>query len=195
MGLFIWRLLSHTATFFAYLLPLQLVGAVILLFVVPFLSPDNLRLPYILRWFDSADSYIGRDTSVYAAVCKSGWWNRYTWLAWRNPINYFGYKHNGLNWEGREIYSKFDPKETSVGDASQDHPGFRHIEVMKPVVQDNQISYITYFEYYWIYQYPFAKKVCFRFRLGWKIKDTDNPKGTTSQWVYVISPWKRYSGK
>jgi len=181
------RFLRHTATFLFILLPLMIAGWILLLITLPYIRAEQRFLPRWLRWFDNADQYVGRDTSVYYMICDSGWWNRYTWLAWRNPINYFHYVYMGLKWKGGEAYLDYDPAGESVGDSSSDHPGFRHIEVRQ--------NGLHYFEYYWIYRYPFKRDVCFRYRLGWKISDTKNPPGTISQWVFVISPWKKYSGR
>lgn len=185
----IMRLIKFSLIFLLLLLPLQLVGAILLLFVCPFVPNDKLRLPSLFKWWDIVDDYIGRDTSVIKKIYAQGWWARYCYIAWRNPNNYFGYIYMGLHWTGDEVYTLYDPSEDDVGDGTR--AGFRHIEV----VRRNALIDDKYFEYYWIYQYPFAKHVCFRFRLGWKIKDTDNPIGSVSQWVYVISPWHNYSGK
>ncbi len=189
MILFLARLIKYTVLF-SLILPLQLVGAIALLLVLPFYK--GLKLPFFLRWYDSYDLYSDRDDSVYRSVIDKGWWARYVWLAWRNPLNYFHYHHLGLHWNGHEVYLRHNPDEDNVGDSTNDHPGLRHIEVEQI---DDLGNRHTYFEYYWIYVYPFNKKVCFRFRLGHKISDLDNPAGSISQWVYVISPWKKFSGK
>ena len=184
-----FRLIVHTGIFLFLLLPLMIVGAISLLFVCPFMPKTRLQLPVMFKWFDNVDSYIGRDTSVYQMKCMDGWWSRYCYIAWRNPINYFDYQYMGLLWDNTEIYTKYDPADDDVGDGTR--AGFRHIEVIRRTPLYDQ----KYYEYYWIYQYPFAKHVCFRFRLGWKIGSNINNKGSISQWVYVISPWHNYTGK
>lgn len=185
--LMLWRLVKFTLVFLFLLFPLMLSGAIILLAVCPFIPKNQLKLPAFCKWFDIVDAWIGRDTSVIKKIYAQGWWARYCYCAWRNPVNYFDYVYMGLKWNGSEVYTKYNPADDDVGDTTNARPGFRHIEVKQGGKE--------YFEYYWIYQYPFAKHVCFRFRLGHKIGSEDNPPGTVSQWVYVISPWKQYSGR
>jgi len=196
---FLARLLCHTFTFLFVCLPLMLAGTVILLFVCPFMPKDRIRLPYLVRWFDIVDDYIGRDTSVIQKIYAGGWWDRYVYCGWRNSVNYFDYMFLGLRWDGRERYTRYNPAESDIGDGFGQRTGLRYISVEREghlCTCSGQPHLINkhYFEYYFIYQYPFAKKVCFRFRLGWKIKDRINLAGTVSQWVFVISPWKRYDG-
>ena len=183
--LFLSRLFIHLSVFLFVLLPLMIAGAIILPFVLPFMAKDNYYLPFWLRWFDNVDGYVGRDTSVYHMICDMGWWARYKWLAWRNPINYFDYRALGLFWKGREVYTFYNPANDNVGDGTR--PGFRHIEIEKDGV--------NYFEYYLIYRYPFAQKYCCRFRMGWKIGNNKNPPHSISQWVLVFNPCHPYTGK
>ena len=185
----IMRFIKFSIVFLCLLLPLMLVGALLLLFVCPFVPNDKLRLPALFKWWDIVDDYIGRDTSVIKKIYAQGWWSRYCYIALRNPVNYFDYVHMGLHWTGNEIYTLYNKDEDNIGDGTR--PGFRHIEV----VRRNGLFDRKFFEYYWIYQYPFAKHVCFRFRMGWKIADDNNPPGSVSQWCFVISPWHNYTGK
>lgn len=179
------RLFTHLFVFFVVTVPLMIAGAIILAFVVPLTwSFDKYRLPKLFRWFDSADPYVGRDTSTFDRVCEKGVWAKYTWLAWRNPINYFEYRWLGLQWLGSEFYLRHNPDEDNIGDGTKS--GMRYIEVSQ---NDKR-----YFEYYLIYQYPFAPQYCLRFRLGWKIKDLNNSLNSISQWCLVFNPfhpWKR----
>ena len=163
----------------------MIIGAIVLLCVCPFMAKDRLQLPWLFRWFDIVDSYIGRDTSVIKSIYAAGWWSRYCYCAWRNPINYFDYQYLGLHWNGAEVYTRYNPAEDNIGDGSR--AGLRNIEVL----QANH----NYYEYYWIYRYPMMPSVCFRFRLGWKITNKQNPAGTVSQWVYVVSPFHGFTGK
>src|ERR1043165_4732976 len=132
----IFRSLRQALTWTSILLPLQLLGAIILLFYIPihvYLIKTSLRrrieLPYVLRWFDNADLYVGRDTSTYLKVFGTGVWGLYVWLAWRNPLNYFGYKvlgqiipHNVLI--SQRLYIDGDPLRDKVGDATDCRQGF-----------------------------------------------------------------------
>lgn len=150
-------------------IPLEILGWIILL-PVCFLSKKD-KLPVILRWFDNADLYIDRDTSTYLNVIKSGWFNRYCWLAFRNPCNYFGYKILGFK-------SNFSIPRSPVGDSAGYVPGLFYIE------------HSGYYEYYYIKKWSATK--CFRFRMGWKLSNTD--AGDWVQRVFVIQPYKSYTG-
>jgi hypothetical protein len=184
---FILRLVKALVQFILIEVPLQLVGAIILLIYLPFTS--RLQLPYLLKWFDCADFYIDRDVTTYLGVLAQGWWARYKWLAWRNPINYFEYIYLGIKVAPDHMYTVYNPEEEQVGDSTGDRPGLRYIELQ----QDNK----TYYEYYYIVKYSlFAnqEQKCFRFRLGWKISDKNNSIGSYIQHVLVVSPYKSYSG-
>lgn len=176
------RFIKHLATFLFFVIPLMILGWLILPFVLLFVPKNQIRLPAVFKWFDSVDSYIGRDTSVYQSVCQQGYWARYTWIAFRNPINYVGYKVLGFQFNGTEMYYRYDPKQFDIGDTSRE--GFRSIEVMK----DKNF----YYEYYWIKKWSQTK--CLRIRIGWKIVNNLNPIGSWCQWVLVFQPWKDYSG-
>ena len=197
---FLSRLLINITKFLLLSLPLQLIGSLLLLIYLPFhfakprLSP---KLPFLLRWFDCADLYqeFGRTPVTYLSlVYPMGWWKTYTWLAWRNPINYFGYKYLGFFLKNPYIISKYKYYPTyqvgtdlrEVGNSSSDVPGFFYIEL--------KCDSKTYYEYYWIYRYGQSKK-CFRFRLGWKIGQDPVYKEEFCQEVFVISPLMSYSGK
>lgn len=178
----ILRFVKHLLTFLFFVVPLMIAGWFILPIVLLFVRKDEIRLPSLFKWFDSADSYIDRDTSVYKAVCQEGYWARYIWLAFRNPINYVGYKVLGFQFDGTEMYYNYDSKQFDIGDTSRE--GIRTIELMK----NEKIFY----EYYIIKKWSQTK--CLRIRLGWKIKDNLNPIGSWCQWVFVFQIWKDYSG-
>jgi hypothetical protein len=88
--LFIYRLFKHLGILLFICIPLEVIGWFILLPVCYFKGTNIAPLPTYLKWFDNADQYVGRDTSTYEQVVKSDWFNRYVWLAYRNPINAFG---------------------------------------------------------------------------------------------------------
>jgi hypothetical protein len=149
-----------------------------------------MALPRYLRWFDNADQFIGRDTSTYYGVTKSGKWNRYVWLAFRNPLNYFGYKILGVEviespkledvWvHGNAITL------TEVGDRKGEKSGVYYVEIT--------IAGKTYYEYHMIQKWSTTK--CLRFRMGHKICDpSSNTTGSIIQWVFVLQPYKDYAG-
>lgn len=177
---FIYRLCKALIIFLIILLPLQLIGAIILLptcYIV-----GNSFLPKFLRWFDNADSFVGRDDSTYLVVRATGPWNTYCWLAWRNPLNYFGYVVLGIKFttEAQQtIYSGINS--INVGDTTQ--AGFFYTEVE----QDGS----TYYEYYWIKLYNTT--TCFRFRMGHKI-GLLSKQNQFCEYVGIISPYHSYTG-
>lgn len=160
----------------------MIIGWLILPIILLFVSNTQYKLPALFRWWDCVDSYIGRDTSVYESICKKGYWARYTWLAFRNPINYFGYKVLGFQFDGTEMYFTYNPEEFDIGDTSK--PGERKIELLK--------NEKVYYEFYLIKKWSQTK--CLRIRIGWKIKDNMNAIGSWCQWVFVFQFWKDYSG-
>lgn len=149
-------------------------------------------MPYFLRWFDNADMYIGRDASTYLNECLKGRWARYKWLAWRNPCNYFGYKHLAFVFNACGEYTVIDQSKFDVGNTTGAREGFRYIEYH----QADPVKYPkinTYYEYYLIKKWSHTK--CFRFRMGWKIANNSNKPGDYCQWVFAIQPYIDYSGK
>lgn len=187
------RFIVHLFTFLFVCLPLMLAGVIVLLFVCPFMPNDRLKLPYMFRWWDIVDAWVGRDTSVIQKIYAKGWWARYVYCAWRNPINYFGYTYLGLHWNGSEIYTKYNPDEDNINTGNE--TGFRHIEVVQPPAFGVLDYDKRYYEYCLVWVYPFAKPRCLYFRYGWKIVNKDNPTGSTSQWVLTINPFCTFTGK
>lgn len=189
---FLFRLLKHLLILFFISLPLTLVGIVIL--PVCLIFSDIGALPLYLRWLDSADPYIGRDTTVITRINKGTYWseysslwciwfNKYTWLAFRNPINYFSYRYLSFTWNS-PVITVFKGS-LDVGDSTGDIPGFKYLEVK----QDGS----TFYEYYFIYK--MNSRHCLRFRLGYKIGNPyRNKKGEIQQEVLVLQPYKSYAG-
>lgn len=187
----IFRFLKQLLKFFCVVLPLMISGWFVVAIALLFVSRNQFKLPAIFRWYDNADAYIGRDTSVYEVVCLQGYWARYCWLAWRNPINYFGYKYLGFQFLAHGDYTKYNPSEDDIGDNSR--AGFRHIEYEQWCFPNHSCGKDKYYEYYLIHKWSANK--CLRFRFGWKIVNNKNPIGSYCQWVLVFQPYKYYSGK
>lgn len=176
------KCLKHALIWFCIILPLQLIGSILLAIYLPIHLQlikrsiiSSIKLPYLLRWYDNVDQYIGRDTSTYLAVFGSGVLNLYTWLAFRNPLNYFGWMILG-------VMSDQDIADDNIGDSTGCIEGTRHIEVT--------INNKSYYEYYYIKKLNSTH--CIRIRIGWKLCDTK--AGQIAQWVFVISPWHSYNG-
>lgn len=186
---FFLRLINNLAKFAACSLPLQGIGAIALAVYIPFAKTTkaNKSLPYCLRWFDCADFYFDRDTSTYLKVIEQGKWARYCWLAWRNPINYFNYKYMGFYMDDKAtiVGGILWDISQKVGDATGCVPGYFHIEVL--------CSGKIYYEYYYILKY--SDTTCLRFRMGWKIGQNPILVPGYVQDVFVVAPYKSYSGK
>jgi hypothetical protein len=189
--IFLYRLCIQICSFFFVSLPLTVLGILILLPVVCIY--DIGKLPAVLRWFDSADPYVGRDTSVITQLNQNPETSKYffvnkiltkyNWLAFRNPINYFSYKYLGFQWDSPTLVTTSGS--SKVGDSAGKVPGLYYIEV----IQNDR----THYEYYFIYKLSSTR--CIRARMGHKIGQFEsNKKGDYVQQVLVIQPFKSYSG-
>lgn len=187
-------------------IPLQLIGAVVLLFVLPVVRyrarryNASVRLPGAFKWFDNYDVWSEgkRDTSTYLQVFRQGFWYNYYWLAVRNPCNYFGYQILGFEVKSSlsllnqsieicippEIPPKVIIQDVEmVGDSAGHYPG----QIYSEYLVDGKIRY----EYYLIFQW--SKSKCFRFRMGYKCGHLGFlPKPIEA--VFVIQPFKDYTG-
>lgn len=183
---FIYRFLSRTLCFVCILLPLQVFSALILSFVIPINGAKPL--PKILKWFDNADQYVGRDTSTYMAVRNSGIWNNYCWLAWRNPLNYFGYQVLGYQVGYGPVQIMHTPQ-GSENTTDKGKEGFFYTEVTEEHYPG------IHYEYYWIkkYQWFNGETRCFRLRIGHKMGIVQD--GDFCQFVFVISPFHSFIEK
>ena len=183
---FLYRLLLNVLSFVLLQIPLQLIGIIILPILCLFYPIGSL--PRIVRWFDSADPFAGRDTSVIDTLntdpkaspyfWRNAYLTRYNWLAFRNPTNYFNYFVLGFVFDGTETYKTVG--NLGVGDTPGRFQGFKQIELSNGK-----------------YEYLYIKKIkansCFYFRMGWKITDLSNKKGDFCQQVFTIS-YRSYSG-
>lgn len=166
-------------------IPIQLLGVILLFLYLPigrYLSPTRVKLPYLLRWFDNADLYerFNRDSSTYKTIWNQGWYAQYKFIALRNPGNYFNYRYLSLQFPDHVLYIVNGLH--NIGDGTGQEPGLNYIEL-----NDGE-----HYEYYYIHKWSQTK--CFRFRMGWKIKDLSNKTGDYAQFVLVISPWHSYNG-
>lgn len=183
---FLLRFIKFLSVFLLICVPVMILGAILLLIFLP-ISHNRypITLPFLLRWFDCADFYVGRDTSTYRKVVSLGWFSRYTWLAFRNPMNYFDYQYLGLKIKKPIQYLLYNPEESKVDNNKKE--GLRHIELLNG---DNK----QYFEYFYIKKIPFWPTKCIRFRMGWKIKDNDHKEYDILQFCLVFNPFHPYTG-
>ncbi len=102
-------------------------------------------------------------------LSTKGYWQEFNWLALRNPVNNLQCVTLGARQSPYELSG--DP---DIGDKIKG--GFYSVKMGNA------------WEYYWIK--PYGKR-CIRARIGWKIL---NNTGEFAQFVFVINPWKPYSG-
>ncbi len=207
-----FRILRYLGFFLVVTLPLTVLGIICLAIYLPFCTKNPLnsieaKLPRLLRFFDCADLYaeFGRNPITYlTVVCPKGRYARFVWIALRNPLNYFSYKYLGVTPQSSivcltlsQTFSKSMPagSKTTVGDSAQDAAGKFYVEYL--------IDSKFYYEYYIVYKYPTyvdtylfrGTPTCLRFRLGHKLGAPGELQyGKTIQDVFVISPFKTYSG-
>jgi hypothetical protein len=179
----------------------------VLPFILPFVPDDKETLPEAFRWFDNAEiplklgaqddglagpkyyrvpylnslpSFIPYSVRLFIV--------RYTWLALRNPINYFQHKTLGFHIEDSPISAtiteEYNPK---VGNKTGDVSGSSYLEV----TYRGKI----YWELYIVRQYKFLKDKCFRARIGYAIdKPSECTPGSYKRWVFTVTPFMKYEG-
>lgn len=192
---FFIRLIINLFKLLVISIPLEILGIMILLIYLP-LNPNVKKLPNWLKWFDGADQYFGRSTETYNFIMSSSWWDKYIWLAWRNPCNYFGYKYLGFDL-GEEynltefvkiVNSSYNPYiNKDIGDGEGCIPGF--------IYQEISANGKTYYEYYWIKAFKFRNEIkCIRFRMGYKLGQDIPLQSGRIQEVTIFSPFHSYNG-
>ena len=177
---FLLRLIKNVSILLAIILPLEILGWIILAPIVYInqrllIQNQSVKLPKCFRWFDNADIYeeFGRNPiTYYKDVVPKGWLYRYYWLAFRNPLNYFGYAVLGYK-------ALTDIPSQPIGDSAGKTAGWFLTEL-----ETGQ------YEYYFIHKWNDTH--CFRFRLGHKLQDTK--KGEYCQWVMIFQPYRSYGG-
>lgn len=190
---------KHTLIYLFIVLPLEILGSIILPFVLPFIPKSQEHLPYLVRWFDNHESYYpGQEGQHVDGLAgpkahrdKNGltenssfiklYWERYRWLALRNPLNYFQYKHLGV------LISEAMMKDyvySYVGDpyvdGSDPRDGFYKLTFQ------HKATHKKYFECHRKMTIPFFPNYYMMIRLGWKIRHPLNKKaGDVEQWVFT----------
>ncbi len=212
--LMLFRFTKHAFVYFVVCLPLILVGMVILAVVLPFIKEGQERLPKCLAWFDNdsgirlgypgGDGLAG-DPNYRRMRAEEGhtsiYWERYTWLALRNPINYFSYKILGHKFVAGDTVTKLegpiDPGMTMDGGLK-----ILEMETIRPYptvlyLGLSSVPMIVYptktlYEYHYVKAYTlFGKKLCFWARFGWKINHPSEViTGETTEWVFTCNPVK-----
>ncbi len=208
-----WRFTKHAFVYLVFCLPLILLGMLVLAVVLPFIPAGKETLPKALAWFDN---YGGRTRGYPAGDGLSGdpiyrlyrmaeghtslLWERYYWLALRNPINHFSYTVLGHLYElGDHVtYHKgaLNPNTAMDGgwkilelETTKDQ--FAVIGAPFTPQQLLQFKKVLY-EYQYVTSYTlFGRKLCLWFRFGWKIENQGYVRiGEIAEWVFTLNPFK-----
>lgn len=200
------RIIIQICTLLLIKLPLQLLGIIIVPIELLFHLKDTRTINCLdqrlfFKWFDNGDELdrkYGLNGDIGYQNSKGNpktpfklYLSRLTWLAFRNPVNYFQYNILGVKvkYLGEVILHdnyiqrlKQDNAFLEVSDWSE--AGKRKVETST-----------GFWEYYIVYKYPFNHKKCFRARIGHKLGHFPliQPRSTV-QWVCAIQPWKDYRG-
>lgn len=161
------------------LLPLTLLGIPILAVAILFMPPVMVGLPKSIKWFDN-----------WGKEYPAGYWARFTWMALRNPVNYFQYSVLGMPTTGTLVQTMTN-KNYFVSDKG--HGGLLEQEVKC------QETGKTYYEVYYVKPYMvFGRKLAIRARIGHKIGthmiDPYASLPPVIQWVFSINPFQPYTG-
>ncbi len=211
MILFLFRLIKNLLLLLLIDLPMTLAGIVILAIVLPFIPKDVEMLPKCLAWFDNYNGrihggYPGGDGlsgdplyryTRYMTGHRNLFWERFYWLALRNPANYFSYAVLGhVYTEHAQVTSVEGPQDPEIS-----RGGLRYIEAVDlgkmpwviPFGGREQDFYpISLYEYYYTKYYSiFGKRFYLRFRMGYKIISImDVHVGRVVQQVFSFNPFQ-----
>ncbi|HVE44060.1 MAG TPA: hypothetical protein VNC84_02865 [Gammaproteobacteria bacterium] len=179
---------------FLSVLPLLLIGGLIVLpIALFFIKKEQKTLPRLLWMFDNADYQVGRDTSTFDEVCEKGKWARYTWLAWRNPLNGLSY-WQGFRWTDQVIFTRYDKKTKRVGNTTGRTSGYKRTDILVTDPRTNQTT--VYRERWLIFPWPFfCPNKCIEYRNGHKIGNPgENNPGDHIQEVARITCCRFFDG-
>ncbi len=206
--LFLVRLVMNVVLFLVVDFPVMLLGMVVLAVVLPFIPEDKETLPKCLAWFDNYSGRLKRyplgdglsGDPLYRHLRRDAghtnlFWERYYWLALRNPANYFSYAVLGHTYTSKaKVLSIKGPMNPElVG-------GFKRLEavdfedqiVVVPfdgihTIVDHPISLYEY--YYAKYYTLFGRRFYIRFRMGYKVgNDGEIASGETVERVFSFNP-------
>jgi hypothetical protein len=205
--MFTLKILKHLLTLLLVKLPLQLIAIPIVAIELLFHLKDKrtINCPdqrLLLEWFDVGDELdrkyglngdLGYQQSRKNPTTTFGIYKmRLTWLAFRNPINYF--QHNIL---GEHVSNLGDItlKSNYINDLKEENELLEvsdwHYAGARKVLLST-----GHWEYYIVYKYPFKQDKCLRIRLGYKLGHRPlQHLRLTVQWVFVFQPWKDYIGR
>lgn len=210
-------LAKHIATKLFIVLPMQLISAILLIGILPFIGEKDETLPAWCRWFDNGEIPLGRGSrddglagpayyrqprlerldKIFRSRRISLYILRYTWLALRNPVDYFRSRVVGFKTpSGGLVDYDVTHLDNEVGHHAWNHEGVSYLEV--------SFKGKTYFEYYRIYVYKgFVAKVlkfftgkrhCARIRMGHRM-EVPLKAGEWNKFTFTTIPFKEYEGE
>jgi len=191
-----YRFIKHLVIYLAFCLPFMALGCVLLALALPFVKPKQEYLPRWLRWWDNASTYINGhyplgdglsgDPTYRKERAKAGhtnlFWERFYWLALRNPMNYFEVFNLGLTGYKTTRIESTSP--TGRIDRTLIE-GYSYTEARNPM--EKKIAY----QYYYVKFYTlFGKRRSIWFRWGWKLPHNLNESWSMEGWVFSLSLWQ-----
>lgn len=200
--IWVFRIIKQTIIWFFVCVPLMLIGMLLLPFVLPFIPKEQEFLPTWCKWFDNysgaKEDGLSGDMPYRKARKAAGhtwlFWERYYWLALRNPINYFSYSKLGHIIQWNPTILKWNQKlkgKTAVG-VGDIGPHLGQGLLLAELLDSKGLVW----EVYWIKAYNlFGFKRCIRFRAGHKMGLSHwlHP-AKHLQWVLTINPFQKYTG-
>ena len=192
-----------TVFFFCVDLPALILGLIMVPIGLLFCNKDSQHMPkFFYPWDNDRDGINGDGTWDPTTQTGSGWkgpehtmgnytsfWNRFRWLALRNPTNNFDYTIG--------FPQTSDLKYTYTGNPNTSDAGTPGLLVVYAKKGPITVAYA----FYLVYRYPFLKTRCLRLFFGWKIQDnvfTQNfysNLGTKAQFVFVPNPLMTFKPK
>lgn len=207
----ILKLIKHFLVWIFIVWPLHIIGIPLLAVVLLFIPKNQEYLPRMLRWFDNHERYFNDHSNIdglagpdyYRAkrnlIATSGffklWYERWIWLAWRNPINYFFYAVLGAKHEDMAGYQRLvlsEPELVEIGTQPEDYAGTETVQFVIFDTDKDTIKYSPYFM--WRKVIPYKNNTrCIDLRIGWKFNSEMDKD--VYQWALVISPFEDFKGK
>ena len=185
-------------TFVFVLLPLQVIGWIILPFILPFIPKEVEHLPKLFKIWDNHDYYYpgqsGANIDGLAGFPKyrerygmtndsSRWllfWVRYKFIGFRNPVNYFQYGVIGLP-IGKHAMDDYEYHYLGIPNI-----GWLERNGVYKLYLRHKKSGKKYYEYHRVIVIPFTEYYI-ELRFGHKVGDpVDRIAGTVRQYVATI---------
>lgn len=167
----------------AILAPLSLLMAIVgrlLCPILPLFVEEDGYLPDWLWWFQTPDNPCDGDEGHWERHPGTDAWSTYkrrmAWF-WRNVAYGFDIEILGAKCKAGDFLEESGDLETDTKPA---HSGW----VYRELKRDGKA---IYWQFYFVYQYPFWKSRCIRGNLGWKLWNYEG-ETVTVQWTGMINP-------